>query len=87
MRQLPKKGYYVSKLYPNYAIYSTGTAKANMYYQLDPHGPQWNHLLWTCLPGQKEIQNDFQYYPTLPAGYPPLTINSLSKANIKSFSY
>tara|TARA_R110002094_G_scaffold16428_1_gene27953 strand:- start:282 stop:542 length:261 start_codon:yes stop_codon:yes gene_type:complete len=86
MRIMPKKGFYVHNTLDNYALYCTGDKSANMYFESENHGPQWNYVLWTCVPGKKEML-DYTHYETLPDGFPPLSVNSLEKMGIKKFSY
>lgn len=87
MREMPREGFYTHKTIPNYAVYSTGTKSANMYYSAEFHGPQWNYLLWTCVPGTKELSTQFDYHETLPDNLPALSVNSLEKMGITKFSY
>jgi len=86
MRVMPKKGFYVHDTVEDYAFYCTGDKSANMYYALGTQGDRWNYILWTCVPGKKEIQ-DFTYHEELPDGFPPLSFNSLKKMGITKFSY
>ncbi len=62
-RVMPAIGYYVSTgPYPE-VIFSTGTKKQNKYWRPSHKTTPWVYLLWTCLPGAKDILA-FDYYPT-----------------------
>lgn len=84
---MPKKGFYVHKTLSGYALYCTGDKSANMYFESEYQGPRWNYILWTCVPGKKEIEDDFVYHDSPPSGFPPLSFNSLDKMGITKFSY
>jgi len=76
-RQMPKQGFYVLKQ-PNIwheVIYTTGIrGKGNHRYWRSDHArgappppdvSDWNTLLWTCVPGQKRLEDEYIYYSEL----------------------
>jgi hypothetical protein len=77
-RTMPTAGYYV---YQNIlsgpdadVTYTTGIAGrgGHKYYRVmggSTYG--WCTLLWSCVPGLKDLAANYTYYPTLPPGIPP----------------
>ena len=76
-RIMPKEGYYV---YENRlkgkeieVIYTTGVAGkgGHMYYRVfEGEDSEWVTLTWTCVPGLKNLADNYTYYDTLPKGIP-----------------
>lgn len=80
-RQMPKAGYYKRHFNPLAdkpgdvdIIYCTGTYRQNRYYRIlwgrVPDG--WAKLDWTCVPTVKRMEENYDYYPDLPPGIPPI---------------
>lgn len=68
-RQMPKAGYYVlSGSYPE-IIMVTGTTKGNKYMRPEFKDTGWAGLIWTCVPGQKHLDENYEYFETEPRGW------------------
>lgn len=76
-RQMPKKGYYRYKEPAEDGdvniIYTTGIPGkgGHMYYRI-MMGKEWGWctLLWTCVPGIKDMNENYEYSETCPDGIP-----------------
>lgn len=69
-RIMPKRGFYVfnGDNPRTGAIFSSGEKTGNAYYDPVNHSDKWNKLLWTCVPGQKELDKSYTYFPENPTG-------------------